>query len=105
MDKTFNDLMSIVSRTKKIDEKEGRTKRVVKKVEPVEQEIAQDVNSLFDNANAINKLIGTKKSTSKSTKKATTKPKTTTKSTTKKTTTKKSTTKKSGGGKNTKMTR
>jgi len=32
MDKTFNDLMSIVSRTKKIDEKEGRTKRVVKRL-------------------------------------------------------------------------
>lgn len=108
MDKTFNDLMDIVNRTKKIDEQENgnRPKRIVREVEPKVDESVEKTPrpSLFE-TDAIKKFLNkekepksakktTKKSTKKSTKKTT--KKTTKKSTTKstaKTTTKKSTTK------------
>ena len=105
MDKTFNDLMSIVNRTRKIDESEGKVKRVTKPVipeieeeevvEPQEKRVVKKSSSLFEGADAINKLLSTPKkkpaTAKKETKKTTTKKeptKKTTKSTTTKTATK-----------------
>lgn len=114
MDKTFNNLMDIVSRTKKIDEAEGKLnkpKRQVKiQTEPdfdePKKELKPAKTSLFEGKNAINKYLSstaeksksksskakstTKKTTKKSTKSTTSTKgkKTTTKKTTKKTSTK-----------------
>lgn len=96
MDKTYNNLMDIVSRTKKIDEEEGKLNRpkrqIVKHDEPsfddAQKELKPAKTSLFEGKDAINKYLSAKKEESekKKQKKATT---------TKKTTAKKSTTKKS----------
>ncbi len=100
MDKTFNNLMDIVSRTKKIDEKEGRVSRPRPKVEndtsfdEPKKELKPARTSLFEGKDAINNYLSTSKTkktkgTSKTTK--STAKKTTKKAT--KTATKKSTTK------------
>ena len=85
MDKTFNDLMDIVNRTKKIDEIEGKVSRprtVINRVqEPTfddetneEQEIVPHKKSLFDGKDAINKFLSSpKKAEPKTQKKTTTK--------------------------------
>lgn len=101
MDKTFNNLMDIVSRTKKIDEKEGRVSRPKQKIENSDasfdepkRELKPAKTSLFEGKDAINKyLSGTKKkTTAKSTKSTKSSTKKTTKKSTK-TTAKKSTSK------------
>ncbi len=104
MDKTFNNLMDIVSRTKKIDEKEGKVPRPKKQVveetfdEP-KKELKPAKTSLFEGKDAISKYLGNKKEPAK---KSTTKKSTSTKSTsTKKSTTKKSSTTKAGSKKTT----
>lgn len=111
MDKTFNNLMDIVSRTKKIDEKEGRiSKPKREEIKPnlseSNKELKPAKTSLFEGKDAINKYLSASKqkketaktaskTTAKSTKKTSTKKttksgtKSTKKSTTKKTTTKK----------------
>ena len=98
MDKTFNDLMDIVNRTKKIDEIEGKVNRprtVMNKVQEStfdeetneEQEIVPHKKSLFDGKDAINKFLSSpKKAEPKTQKKTTTK---TTKASAKKPTSKK----------------
>ena len=111
MDKTFNDLMDIVNRTKKIDELEGgnRPKRIVREVEPeVEESVEKTPRPSLFEPDAIKKFLNkekevktkkttkktTKKSTKKSTKKTTTKSGAkTTKKSDSKTATKKATTK------------
>ena len=110
MDKTYNDLMDIVNRTKKIDEAEGRTSRprTIIKTQSDESTFGEQnevvkpaKTSLFEGKDAINKYLSAvkekkKKSVKKETqKKATTKKgKKSTKSTSTKAT-KKSTTRKS----------
>ena len=113
MDKTYNDLMDIVNRTKKIDEAEGRTSRprTIIKTQSDESTFAEQnevvkpaKTSLFEGKDAINKYLSAvkekkerpvkketqKKATTKKGKKST---KSTSTKTTKKSTTKKSTTK------------
>ena len=113
MDKTYNDLMDIVNRTKKIDEAEGRTSRprTIIKTQSGESTFAEQnevvkpaKTSLFEGKDAINKYLSAVKEKKerpvkkKTQKKATTKQgkkstKSTSTKTTKKSTTKKSTTK------------
>lgn len=113
MDKTFNNLMDIVSRTKKIDEKEGRVSRPKPRVESEstpsfdepKRELKPAKTSLFEGKDAISKYLSgsKKKTTAKSTKSSTKKTtKKSTKSTTKKTTTK--STKSTKGAKTAKST-
>lgn len=113
MDKTYNDLMDIVNRTKKIDEAEGRISRprTIIKTQSDESTFAEQnevvkpaKTSLFEGKDAINKYLSAvkekkerpvkkeaqKKATTKKGKKST---KSTSTKTTKKSTTKKSTTK------------
>lgn len=102
MDKVFNNLMDIVSRTKKIDEKEGKIAKPKPKIEhdddafeKPKKELKPAKTSLFEGKDDINKYLSSskKKATEKEDKKSTKKSsaKSTKKST--KTTTKKSTTK------------
>lgn len=115
MDKTFNNLMDIVSRTKKIDAKEGKVSKPRPKIEhddgvfdEPKRELKPAKTSLFEGKDAINKYLssskkkvsekGDKKEGKKSTKKSSTKS--TKKST--KTTTKKSTAKDTKSTKSTK---
>ena len=112
MDKTFNNLMDIVSRTKKIDEAEGKLNKPKRQVKTLSEpdfdepkkELKPAKTSLFEGKNAINKYLSsataksksksskakstTKKTTKKSIKSTATKGKKTTGKTTKKTSTK-----------------
>ncbi|MBE5736667.1 MAG: glycosyltransferase [Clostridiales bacterium] len=116
MDKTYNDLMDIVNRTKKFDTPSTPRRRVVRPepVEEVEEEytpVEYDIvdepkkrrtsktSSAFGEDSAIGNLLN-KKKTTKTTKKSTAK-----KSEDKKTTTKKTTTKKAAPKKETKKTK